>query len=500
MGNVFYGAVGLRGSDQYWYVADLLMSKIVDSPVTNAIYPTVAATASLTDLPPRIHNLPITYLAGLAHQSGVSDYVSWVSVNVSLAILIAVCLFFVAKIQGYSYSFIAPAVFLSFPLTLWLSINALAEMSLALGASLIMLGSVVASSTVRSTTRATSIGLLIVSAGSILMFYTRDSYALLFPAQALFTIWICRTSRRRWLLAAPSLILTVVLTALRPLILPPYPHAGVLSQLMAGTPSEKGQMTSYYDLAQAPFSLSEFTAKAAKGLADGLLPSSPSEVITESAVLVVIAVGIFIIQDNPSSRMLKSWALAMLGIYLATSAAFQAQNRYIFVLVPFVAVFAVGLLDQFMQHKRANSWVSVLPWVVVGSILIGCVAGSFLMAREYKYQAETEMAQTRKLGVELTREPSGSVLAVAETSQVLPLTYAAVPRPVIALNPQISSPEEAARLIEDWDVRILVGASQADLEYFSHAVDLASDGRATLTTRPTFEAPGGPIQLWVIEP
>ncbi|TFD30218.1 hypothetical protein [Cryobacterium cryoconiti] len=500
MGNVLYGAVGLRGSDQYWYVADLLMSKFTDSPVTNAIYPTVAATASLTDLPPRIHNLPITHLAGLAHQSGVSDYLSWVSVNVFLAILIALCLYFVARIQGYSYSFIAPAVFLTFPLTLWLSINALAEMSLALGASLLILGSVVASSIARAESRSISTGLLIMSAGSILMFYTRDNYALLLPAQALLTIWMCRKNRNRWLLAAPSLIITVVLVALKPLIFPPYAHAGVLSQLMAGTPSEKGQMTSYYDLAQAPFSLSEFVSKVGMGLAEAIVPSSPSEVITESAVLLVVVAGISLIRNNQSSRMVKYWALVVLGIYLASSAAFQAQNRYIFALVPFVAVFAVGLIDQLKQHKRATGWVSVVAWVAVGSILIGCAAGSFLMAREYKYQAQTEIEQTRKLGGELAREPSGSVLAVADTSQVLPLTYAAVPRPVIALNPLISSPEEAARLIEDWDVRILVGASKAHLEYLSLAVDLAFDGRATLITRPTYEAPGGPIQVWVIEP
>ncbi|TFD34643.1 hypothetical protein E3T37_16570 [Cryobacterium sp. TMT2-10] len=499
MGNVFYGAVGLRGSDQYWYVADLLMAKFTDSPVTNAIYPTVAATASLTDLPPRIHNLPITYLAGLAHQLGVSDYVSWVSVNVFLAILIALCLYFVAKIQGYSYPFIAPAVFLSFPLTLWLSINALAEMSLALGASLLILGSVVALATSRSETRSISTGLVIISVGSVLMFYTRDNYALLLPAQALLTIWICRKNRIRWLAAAPSLVITIVLVALKPLIFPPYAHAGVLSQLMAGTPSEKGQMTSYYDLAQAPFSLSEFVSKAAMGLAQSILPSSPSEVVTESAVLLVVAVGIFLIPTNQSSRVLKFWALVVLGIYLATSAAFQAQNRYIFALVPFVAVFAVGLLNHLTRPKRANGRVSVVPWIAVASILIGCTAGSFLMAREYRHEAETEMAQTKTLRAELNRTPRGSVLAVAETSQVLPLTYAAVPRPVIALNPLISSPEEAARLIEDWDVRILVGARKADLAYFSHAVDLAFRGRATLIPRPTYEAPGGPIELWVIQ-
>ena len=82
---------------------------------------------------------------------------------------------------------------------------------------------------------------------------------------------------------------------------------------------------------------------------------------------------------------------------------------------------------------------------------------------------------------------------------LLPLTYAAVPRPVLAMDPRINSSAEAALLIKTWKVRVLVGANDTDLQYFLSAVDLAYGGQAKLITQPSLEMPGGTIKMWSIE-
>lgn len=502
VGNIMYGAVGLRGTDQYWYAGDLRMSKITGMPVTNALYPIATglnANASLDGLPPRIHNLPITYLANLVYQAGASDYFAWVYVNFSVALLIAVSVYLVARSQGYSYAYIAPAFFLSFPLTLWLSINALADMSIALGSCLLMLGATLVSRAVRDDGGRVSVGLLIIAVASVLLYYTRDNYVLLFPAQVIFTFWVCRSHRKRWVSAASILGITAILAALKHLVLPQYPSAGLLSLLMANTPSGGEGMAPYYRSGQVPFSASEVIFKAMNGLKDAVFPSGPSELITELPIIVIAVVALFVFRKVDNSRILRFWMFVVLVIYLTTAAIFQSQNRYIMALVPFVVVFGAGLWDRVI-HRGAvpHGLTNVLRLTSVGFFII-CVFGSFLLARTYRAEATSEVKQTGRLIAGLAREPSGSLLAVAETAKLLPLTYAAVPRPVLALDPRINSTAEAARLIEAWNVRVLVGATSTDLQYLSLAVDLAFDGRAKLVSQSTYETPGGPIKVWLIE-
>ena len=501
LGNVVFGSVGLRGSDQYWYAGDLRMTRITGHAVTNAIYPSVtelSAHTSTSGLPVRIHNLPVTFLASLVHQAGASDYLAWVYVNVLIALLIAVGVNVVARSQRYSAAYIAPVLFLSFPLTLWLSINALADMSLALGSCLLMLGATLVSKTVRGEGRKVSIGLLIIALGSLLMFYTRDNYVLLFPAFALFTFWVCRLHKERWLWAAPILGITAFLAVLKPLLLPQYPVSGrLLALLMVGTPSDGGGMTQYYRRDAGPFSPSEFTTKAMTGLRDALLPQGVSELITESSIIVIVIVALLVFRKDRSTQVLRFWMAVVGAIYLITAAGFASQNRYIFTLVPFVAVFGAGLWDRIG---------SVTPRVLANGLRLGavaflivCVSGSFLAARTYRMEAPTEVAQISRLITRLAGEPSGSVLAVVQTSMLLPLTYAAVPRPVLAMNPRINSSAEAALLIKTWKVRVLVGANDTDLQYFLSAVDLAYGGQAKLITQPSLETPGGTIKMWSIE-
>lgn len=501
VGNVIFGAVGVRGSDQYWYVGDLWMSKLTGRPVTNAIYPTATVLNSdhlVGGLPPRIHNLPITYLASLVHQAGATGYFAWVYVNVSVALVIAVTVYLVAKWQGYSYAYIAPAVFLSFPLTVWLSMNALVEMSLALGSCLLMVGATIISRAGKSNEGRVPIGLLVVAAGSVLMFYTRDNYILLFPAQAIFTFWVCRLHRKRWVLAGPILGLTALFAALKYVLFPQYPTAGLLSLLMSGTSSNKEKMAAYYDLGHVPFSISELILKAIVGVKDALLPSGPVELITELPIIVIVIAALVLLRKNEGSRPLLFWMAVVAAIYLATSAVFQAQNRYIFALVPFAAVFGVGLVDRFLSHGTARGVLANTLKVGTASFLLVGIFGSFLMARTYRAEATTAVAQTSKLSAGLADEPGGPVLASVETSKLLPLTYAAIPRPVLAVNPKINSATAAAKLIETWGVRVVVGSTNEDLQYFSRAVGLALGGRAKLVRQSSHETPGGPVEIWLI--
>ncbi|MBC7594844.1 MAG: hypothetical protein H7288_13050 [Kineosporiaceae bacterium] len=478
------------------------MSKLTGMPVTNSIYPTATvlnADHVAGELPTRIHNLPITYLASLVHQAGSSGYLAWVYVNVSIALVIAVTIYFVAKWHGYSHAYVASALFLSFPLTAWLSMNALVEMSLALGSCLLMVGATIISRADNRNERRVLIGLSVVAAGTILMFYTRDNYILLFPALAIFTFWVCRFGRKRWLIAVPILGLTASFAALKYVLLPQYPTAGLLSTLMTGTSSNKVQMASYYDVGHVRFSVSELILKAISGTKDALLPSGPLELITELPIIVIVIAALVLLREQGRSRPLLFWMAVVAAIYLGTAAVFQAQNRYIFALVPFAAVFGVGLMDRLFPHGTTRGALANTLKVATASFLLIGIVGSFLMARAYRAEATTAAVQTDQLSAVLADIPGGPVLTSVGTSKLLPLTYAATPRPVLAVNPKINSATAAAKLIETWDVRVLVGSTNEDFQYCARAVDLAYGGRAELVRSSPPRTPGGPVEIWLIK-
>ena len=501
--NVFVNAIGLRGSDQYWYVGDLSMLEAAGSPVTNAIYPSSAALFSIDSLPPRIHNIPVTYLAGWVNKLGFVDFLSWIIVNTFLALAIACLLYLVARSLRIKLPFLAPIFFLCFPLTIWFTLNALAEMSLALGSVLIMSGTVLVSSMKRPVREVVLVSLFLVAAGVILMLYTRENFLLLVPAQVLFALWVCRNLGLRWTWALPSLVVTTLLIAIKPMILQPYPHAGLVSQLMAGTASEPGQMTSYYNLSQSSFSILEFIAKATRGLITGIVPSSAAELITESLILAVATAAIFLLRNDEGSRMLVFWSTVLLAIYLMTCAAFQPQNRYIFVLVPFVAIFIMGFLNRLwlwsQTSGRRTRRVTIQTGLGIIVLVVVCAAASILAARTYGSDARSAMVDSTALSAQLAKEPIGSILTVIEVSGALPLAYAAVPRPVLAVNPQVTSEVDSARMIVEWDVRVLVSTNRSNFDYLSRAVDLAYGGEAELVSQPKSDGLDTTSEFWAVE-
>ncbi|TFC29358.1 hypothetical protein E3O25_05455 [Cryobacterium sp. TMT1-3] len=501
--NVVVNAIGLRGSDQYWYVGYMPMLEATGLPVTNAIYPSAALLFSPDVLPPRMHNIPVTYLVGWVHGAGFTDYQAWVLVDAVFAFVIAAGLYLIAKKMGLKFPILSSIFFLSFPFTLWFTLNALAEMSLALGSILLLFGTILVTRLRRTPRQVALISLFCVASGTVLMIYTRDNYFLLIPAQIYFAIWACRKLGVRWFWALPSLGFTGVLVGVKSLILPSYPHAGPISQLMAGTRSEPGQMTSYYNLDQSDFSLGEFVEKAMAGLLAGVLPSSVSEVITESFILAIAIISIFVWRGRDGSKMIIFWSSVVLAIYLATSAAFQAQNRYIFALVPFVAVLSVDLLGRVWSWSERNKKAVRLgfrtfAFATLLSIVVLNVA-STLTAHSYSLNARVSMAENNALSSQMRLEPSGSILTLSEGAEAIPFTYSAVPRPVLAVNPRITSERAVADMIVKWEVRVLVGDDEKDFAYLSRAVKLAYGNGAILIAQPKIEGVNKFAHFWTVD-
>ena len=126
---VWYGAAGLRGTDQYWYVADV--EKLVNNePLsTNTYFPGVMLRSNVVlDDNPILHNSPMLYVVAFV-ASALPVYESWIAVNLALHIFVAICIYSLSrKYTRADLAAVVTAFYLLSPIAIWQTINPLLEM------------------------------------------------------------------------------------------------------------------------------------------------------------------------------------------------------------------------------------------------------------------------------------------------------------------------------------------------------------------------------------
>ena len=92
---VWFAAVGVRGTDQYWYIADALRLVRGESLVTNTYFPGEILRNGEVPSPNYIsHNSPMLYLVAIVVSlTSFSVYKSWILLNVIFHFVIAASIF-----------------------------------------------------------------------------------------------------------------------------------------------------------------------------------------------------------------------------------------------------------------------------------------------------------------------------------------------------------------------------------------------------------------------
>lgn len=127
---ILYGAEGVRGSDQYWYIADVQTIAAGQSPLSNTWFPAGLLRAGTDDYPNYIyHNGPLLHLvAAIDNVSSVSPYSVWLGINLlSFCIIIAVVGLWLRSRAGATVANYAVALCALSPIGIWQSANILRE-------------------------------------------------------------------------------------------------------------------------------------------------------------------------------------------------------------------------------------------------------------------------------------------------------------------------------------------------------------------------------------
>jgi len=139
---VFYGTNSIRGTDQYWYLADVEAIIDGDPPVTNAYFPGTLLRGDVGDSRPNYfyHNGPMIYLSAFVGKY-TGAYRAWIVINLICHFAVALAIFVGARqLTSKTIARTISAFYLISPLALWQTMSMLLEQYLAGVMALVVIG------------------------------------------------------------------------------------------------------------------------------------------------------------------------------------------------------------------------------------------------------------------------------------------------------------------------------------------------------------------------
>lgn len=416
VGVVAYGAVGVRGSDQYWYLTDLQMVNAGRGMVANMISPVLWNSAEgfgPGNLPPPIHHVPVTYLAAMINALVDNPYLAWVVCDGLLAVGGAWLLSLVARtVVRPTTAAIVGAVFLLSPQTVWFTLNPLMEQSLAFAAIVLALG------TVWLFQRAW-LGAVVMAVAVAFMAVTRASNLALILAGLVLLAMFAWRRRTSWWLVGLFGGLSVVLWWIGGRLLPQYPLFGVKAMLALGTPADVralGLSLPFYTQ-DVDVSIPMMARKAFKGLGQAFVPASAQELLMETAVVALLLFGLWLGTRSSRGKALAWWGAALFAVYLLTSALMQSQSRYVAPVLPFAIVLGAAGVERL--GGRAELRPAALRLGVAASALI-LLAATTATAMLYVQSASEAKRSDAELAAALEPWNPGTTLILDDPGKLVP--------------------------------------------------------------------------------
>lgn len=494
-----WAGVGVLGADPFWYAGDLSMMRATGEATTNAILPSTILDSSISaaHLPHWIHNIPFTHAVSWIRPAFGSSYSALLAANIALVLATAALIFLIARGAGMRRPVVSAVLFLTFPLTMLLTLNTYSEMPIAFASALTVYGGQLVERKTRGL-----LGLGIAGGGTVLLYFSRENFVLALLAYLVFCLWVTRDEQGRFhlLRALPFQLAIVALALMKGRLFPAYPNAGFNSLLMSSTTQDPSNMTAYHSTHTVSFGLAPFLGKVGTGLYEGLVPASLIEFIIETVVIVVVVLGVLVLRREQAMLSLSYWAVVFLAIYVATEAVFSTQNRYIYSVVPLACVMANGLWqrsigDSTQAHGRRPQLVRALS---IGTLTL-MVTFSLLIALNYRSMGFKTNDQISVLVSELSPTARSPIMVVADNERKMPITYAALPRPVISIDRTVNTASDMTDLIKRWKPDVFVSGTAKDRAFLETVVANFYGPSASLHRVRVLDTPGGRAEMFTIE-
>lgn len=436
---VLYGAAGVRGTDQYWYVADV--AKLADGgpAVTNSVFPAFVQEG-LRPPYPMLHNILPMYLA-VPFAKVIGAYQGWIVLNlVSLAVTAVLMLAALRRFTDGVTAKLAVSFFLLMPNTVWLSMQPLAEVAILpfVMATMYLV--------VRAGDRPLLWWLAMVMLGGL--FLARQNCILLFPLLLLGYLLVTRkqsVSRRVGgtvlLLATGSLFVWIEARF--------FPSSGLgYAGILATRSHEVDVWNSFFLLQPQEFWLPGLMANGFRSLLDLFIsPGISLQVFYLPFNLLLVATLLSMRRFRPSREMWRAIAFttALIGILVVTTFFYRNAPRYLLAVTPPLLI--VAAVASSGGRKMMLRWSPVL---LVCGLLFLAVPVDGLMAFKTRKMSVQEREVRHALRTCFDRNvPSTDPVAVEASAKPIQLAqYVLRPRTAVFVRLKDNRPEDVLQYLK----------------------------------------------------
>ena len=464
---------GVRGSDQYWYVADVETLVRDHTLATNTVLPVALMGPERMLPPPFIHNVLSLYLAALPALA-VGSYAGWLVLNVLATLATAALIYLAARTVASRWAALTCAVlYPALPVVFWHTAQPLSEASTSLFAALaIYVLAIAGKRTIRWVALVGALGLVYLS---------RESYL---PLLLLTPVWFGILKLREPGARARDAIGPILVVAIAPVVVLAgagivfaadnvrFSYTRLLHSAVPGAtpPDSASNMWFNFDLSAAnladrmPFDAGLVVTKLTHNIVDQVLQfDSPAFALffwIFNVLTIVALVMLWRCRHRPREARLVIAALGFVAVHIATIALFQDQARYTVPAIPgLLVVLAIALSDVPALERRLRDRTTAIVVVVTIAAVVPMTALAYVSRRDGIEQGAVERATAALLDAHLA--PSDPLLIAYDgTPQVL--AYAARPRQALYLWPDYTG-EEVAGLRSAFPSRWLLAPARSRL-------------------------------------
>ncbi len=443
-----YSTNGIRGSDQYWYIADVSSLADGQSSTTNLYYPGKLLRELETGNTANhfMHNGPVLTISAYL-STYMSPYRAWTLVNFICHLLVALSIHTVSsRFTSRNLAHIATALYLISPIAIWQATNILQEQFLSGITALCLIGFIFR--------HVTAIHFLLVFT-LCLGILSHPIYLLLAIFYILFLIYesVHKSNRLSFILACGLAVLFGSIKLSSPYLYPSSFQPNLTAIIAGAIPGETNMLWHYSD---------RLPAVNASLLYDKLLYAIQNHIFRPDHLPLYFYTNIALI----TSLMLFAFRLkklafvllpcvAALGAYVGVIVLMQLQPRYQQIVAPATfVVIAIGL-----HEIRDKLPISIVRTLSILLLIFTALTSGYLANRAHQ-EAKLEKTMQLNLTSEFLTVATDSRVLLLDSDHELQLNFALNPRSVIAIRSNYLKDPELSKAINAFKPNYFVSTSK----------------------------------------
>lgn len=448
---VAWGANGVRGTDQYWYLADVNSLISNNTETTNIYYAGNLLRNTLTSPETNtqnyfLHNGPSIHLVA-ALGKHVGEYRAWIVIGIFCHLLVALCILIVTgKYTTTENALLTSSLYIVSPIAYWQTINILQEQFFAGIMAVIYL-----CFHYRNALSARTLIVFTICFGIA----SHPIFLILGFLYTLFTIAesIHTKSKLLFLYACISGSL-FIFVKIKAADFFPSSFQPDLKSIIAGSLPGESNMLYHYSPRLPEITASLFATKVKAALAAHFLDlrNAPFYIYTNIAILASV---FLIFMNDKKNRTIVFLCCFTLGLYLSIIVLMQVQARYQQIVSP-----ATFLILGFFAH---HLWKKFNPFLPVTAMVFCSVLINSYLANTASTQAASQAEDSSVIRDAISNSPQNSKFVSLNNSiEVdLRLSYLIRPRKVLVLKTNYLNDDEVDQVLSLFQAEYFISSSSS---------------------------------------